>query len=139
MPERPLVLDTHVWIWTINGDPTITLSTRQKIRLALQKSRVLIPAICVWEVAMLWKRNRIQLREPLLDWVRAALEKSGFSLVPITDTIAVESALLPGKFHNDPADCLIVATARLEKAVLFTRDSRIMEYGRAGHVDIFGA
>jgi PIN domain nuclease of toxin-antitoxin system len=136
MSEQPLVLDTHVWIWIINGDQTIKASIRLRIQQALKKSRVLVPAICVWEVGMLWKKDRIQLQEPLLNWIRTALDKPGFSLAPITDAIAVESALLPGKFHNDPADCMIVATARLEKAILVTRDTRIIQYGQAGHVDV---
>jgi len=136
MPEQPLVLDTHVWIWTINGDQTIKTSVRQKIQSALKRSRVLVSAISVWEVGMLWNKDRIQLQEPLLNWVRTALDKSGFSLAPLTDAIAVESVLLPGQFHNDPADRTIVATARLEKALLLTRDSRIIEYGQSGHVDV---
>jgi PIN domain nuclease of toxin-antitoxin system len=123
-------------MWSVNGDETVSSDIRQRIRLACKKSRVLVPVICVWEVSMLWKKGRIQLREPLLEWVRAAFDKSGFLLAPLTETIAVESALLPGRFHSDPADCMIVATARLEKAILVTRDSRIIDYGKDGHVSV---
>ncbi len=139
MPEQSLVLDTHVWIWIINGDKTITSPVRQRIHSALKKSSVLVPVICLWELGMLWKKDRIQLQEPLLNWTRSALDKSGFTLAPMTDAIAIESSLLPGKFHNDPADCMIVATARSEKSILVTRDSRIIEYGKAGHVDVLAA
>jgi PIN domain nuclease of toxin-antitoxin system len=135
MAEQPLVLDTHVWIWIISGDQTIKTSIRQKIQLALEKSRVIVSAISVWEIGMLWKKGRIQLKEPLSNWVHTAIDRSGFFLAPLTDAIAVESIQLPGQFHNDPADRMIVATARLEKAVLLTRDSHITEYGNAGHVD----
>jgi PIN domain nuclease of toxin-antitoxin system len=136
MAEQPLVLDTHVWIWITNGEQIIKPAIRQRVQRALEKSRVFVQAISVWEVGMLWKKERIQLQEPLLNWVNTALDKTGFSLAPLTDTIAVESVLLPGKFHNDSADRMIVATARLEKAILLTRDSNIIDYGRAGHVDI---
>ena len=139
MPDVPLVLDTHMWIWIVEGNHTIDASVRQTIREALKKSRVLIPAICVWEVGMLVKKNRIQLKEPLVIWVRSALERSGFALAPLSEAIAVESTVLPGNFHSDPADCMIVATARLEKALLLTRDSRIVEYGQAGHVNVMTA
>lgn len=139
MLEPSLVLDTHIWIWCVSGDQTIDAGIRQRISLALRKSRVLVPAICVWELGMLWKKERIQLRVPPNDWVRSALDGSGFFLMPLTDAIALESSLLPGKFHSDPADCMIVATARLEKAILVTRDQRIIEYGQAGHVDILKA
>ncbi len=138
MAEQPLVLDTHVWIWIINGEQTIKPAIRQRVQRALEKSRVFVQAISVWEVGMLWKKDRIQLQEPLLNWVHTALDKTGFSLAPLTEAIAVESVLLPGKFHNDPADRMIVATARLEKAILLTRDSNIIDYGRSGHVDILG-
>jgi PIN domain nuclease of toxin-antitoxin system len=138
MPERALILDTHVWLWAVNGDPNIQPSIRRRIALALVKSRVLVPVISVWEVGMLWKKNRIQLKEPLREWVRSGLQRSGFSLAPLTEEIAVESSLLPGSFHNDPADAMIVATARVERALLFTRDSRMIEYGKAGHVDVLG-
>ncbi len=85
---------------------------------------------------MLWRKGRIQLTEPMHRWVREALDKSGFLLAPLTDTVAVEAALLPGDFHSDPVDCMIVATARLEKAVLLSRDNRMVAYGKSGHVRV---
>jgi PIN domain nuclease of toxin-antitoxin system len=135
MPEQPLVLDTHIWIWAVTGNKAISTTLRQRINVALQKSRVLVPAICVWEVGMLANKSRIQLKEPLLTWVSGALEKSGFTLLPINEAIAVEACLLPGDFHNDPADRIIVASARIEKAILVTRDSRILEYGETGYIN----
>jgi len=139
MPEHPIVLDTHIWIWAVTGDQTIGQSVRQKIRTCLKRGSVLVAAISVWEVGMLWKKNRIQLKEPLPDWVKSSFKNSGFLLAPITDDIALESCLLPGTFHSDPADSIIVATARLAKATLLTRDSLILAYGKAGHVDVHSA
>jgi PIN domain nuclease of toxin-antitoxin system len=139
MPEHPIVLDTHVWIWSVTGDPTLAESVRHKIRLCLKKSSVLVPFISVWEVGMLFKKNRLQLKEPLPDWVRSSFKISGFLLAPMTADIALESCLLPGIFHSDPADSIIVATARLSKATLLTRDRRILEYGKAGHIDVLSA
>lgn len=136
MRDRPLLLDTHVWIWIVNGDHEIKPSLREKVATALKNATVLVPSICIWEIGMLWKHKRIQLAKPLNTWIQEAIEKAGFNIVPLTDSIALESATLPGDFHNDPADCMIVATARVEDAVLVTRDSRILEYGKAGHVNI---
>ena len=136
MPEQSIVLDTHIWLWTVTGDRTIKTAIKQKISQSLKTGRVLVPAICLWEVGMLWKKERIQLRQPLRDWIEDAFDKSGFSLAPMNEAIALEASLLPGKFHNDPADCIIVATARLEKSLLLTRDSRIIDYGKGGHVDV---
>lgn len=136
MREQTIVLDTHIWLWAITGDKSISSTIRQRISLAIQKGRVLIPAICVWEVGMLLNKGRIQLNEPLTRWVSAAFEQSGFLLAPINETVAIESCLLPGNFHNDPADRLIVATTRIEKGTLITHDSRILEYAKAGHVHV---
>lgn len=136
MPEPPVLLDTHVWLWTLLGDETITEPARKRIALALKNSRVLISAISVWEAGMLWKKNRIQLRMPLFHWIRQSFQETGYTLLPLDDVIAAESSVLPGEFQSDPADCIIVASARIEQAVLLTRDARIIEYGRAGHVSV---
>lgn len=135
MAERPLVLDTHVWIWSVNGDTALKPAARQLISTALKKSLVLVPAICVWEIGMLWKRGRIQLSQPVGEWVTLAIERSGFALLNLDASSALESTMLPGDFHNDPADCIIVASARLQNALLLTRDRAIIKYSKDGHVD----
>lgn len=136
MSELPLLLDTHVWLWTLWGDKTVGEPARKRIALALKSSRVLISAISVWEAGMLWKKNRVQLRMPLSQWIQQSFHESGYSLLPLNDVIAAESCVLPGAFHSDPADCIIVASARIEQAVLLTRDARIIEYSRVGHVSV---
>lgn len=136
MREQALVLDTHVWIWLVAGDSRLSRSVRQRIDSSLAKNAILIPAICVWEVAMLWKRNRIQLHQPINSWVRSALEEPGCTLVPLTEDISLEAALLPGEFRSDPADCMIIATTRVNRAILVTADRQISDYGNLGHVDV---
>ncbi len=135
MPERPVVLDTHVWIWAVTGDSALKLPARQLITDALKASTVLVPAICVWEVALLCRKQQLQLTQPVHEWIRTALEKPGFLLLKLDSDVAVESTQLPGTFHQDPADCMIVASARIFNAILLTKDARILEYGKAGHVD----
>lgn len=135
MVERSLVLDTHVWLWSVAGDSALKSSARQLISTALRKSLVMVPAISVWEIGMLWQRGRIQLSQPVSEWVRGAIEKSGFTLLPLDAAIALESTMLPGTLHSDPADCMIVASARLHNALLLTRDAKIIKYGNLGHVD----
>jgi PIN domain nuclease of toxin-antitoxin system len=133
-----IVLDTHVLIWIVNGDAEqIKPHTREKVQAALKDGGVLIPAICVWEIGMLCKKERIRLAKPVSAWIRDALALTRFKLAPLNELIALEAATLPGDFHNDPADCLIVATARVENAVLLTRDQSLIEYGKAGHVHAF--
>ncbi len=70
------------------------------------------------------------LDQPVLTWIRTAIKLSGIHLARLTPEITVESTELPGVFHGDPADRLIVATARIMNLTLITRDEKILEYGR---------
>ena len=134
-----LVLDTHVWIWLVAGDPTLPAGARDAIEAAAADGSVLVPAISVWEVALLESRGRIVLDRPRTQWVSEALAAPGLALAPLTPEVAVESCRLPAPFHDDPADRMIVATARAAGATLVTRDKRILDYGARGHVAVFGA
>ena len=130
-----VLLDTHVWIWLLSGDEQLRSSKcLAAIEQARRVSGVKVSAISVWEVAMLEARGRISFPIDCLDWVRKALAAPGISLAPIMPEIAVASSRLPGEFHGDPADRIIVATARNFGATLVTRDERILSYGRHKHV-----
>jgi PIN domain nuclease of toxin-antitoxin system len=72
-------------------------------------------------------------------WVRNALATPGLILAPLTPEIAIASTRLPGDLHGDPADRLIVATARVHGATLMTKDSKLLAYGRAGHASVMRA
>lgn len=137
MAETAFVLDTHAWIWYVSGDAEIKASSRNYLETKFANNPVLIPAICVWEIALLSKRSRLHLAKPLADWVHEALSRPRFTLSPLDERIAMEAANLPPGFHNDPADCMIVATARVADATLVTRDKRIIDYAESGHVRVF--
>jgi PIN domain nuclease of toxin-antitoxin system len=98
------------------------------------ESRVLVSAISVWEVGMLEAKGRIRLGKDREAWVPEALSLPGVRLVPVDDRVALSSTRLPGDFHGDPADRLLVATARALDATLATRDTAILAYGREGYV-----
>lgn len=85
---------------------------------------------------MLQERQRITLSLPVQRWRDIVLETSGFIESPLSGEIAIESVTLPGKFHNDPADRMLIATARLNGWTLATRDEKILSYGNAGNVDV---
>lgn len=88
----------------------------------------LVSAISVWEVAMLVAKRRIQLDRPVELWVDVALALPGVLLAPLEPVIAVRSTKLPGEFHPDPADRIIVATALEHAAPILTPDDRIRSY-----------
>lgn len=131
---RPLLLDTHVWLWLVNADPGLSMRVRRAITITAAESRVLVSAISVWEVGMLEAKGRIRLGKDCEAWVREALSLPGLRLVPVDDRVAVSSTRLPGSFHGDPADRMLVATARALDATLVTRDGPILTYGRSGYV-----
>jgi len=91
------------------------------------------------EVALLESKRRLHLNMDCLEWVRQALETPSLSLVPLTPEIAVDSTRLPGGLHADPADRILVATARNIGARLITRDQALLEYGRRHHARIVSA
>ena len=118
-----IVLDTHAWIWLVSDPDKLGNAGRKAI--GRDRSRG-IAAISCWEVAMLAARGRIELDRDPVTWMDDALEAEDIELLPLTPAVAVASAQL-GKFHGDPADRLIVATALTHGAVLITRDERIRD------------
>jgi PIN domain nuclease of toxin-antitoxin system len=97
---------------------------------------LLLSVMSVWELGILEAKGRIQLHAPCEQWVQEALAMPGLSVAPLTPEIALASSRLPQPFHGDPADRIIVATARTMGVRLATRDSKILEYGRQRHVAV---
>jgi PIN domain nuclease of toxin-antitoxin system len=93
-----------------------------------------VSSISVWEIALLESKGRLVLPMGAGEWIRRALERVDFELVRLEPEIAIESCRLPGSFHADPADRFLVATARIKKLTLVTRDARILKYARQGHL-----
>ena len=129
-----LLIDTHAWIWYINGSNEINKNSRKIITTALHDNRAYLAAISLWEIGMLEKKQRITLEMPALEWINKSIAITHIRVQPISPAIAIESCHLPGKFHDDPADRLIVATARVEALTLMTRDKQILAYGQHKYV-----
>jgi PIN domain nuclease of toxin-antitoxin system len=124
--HRVIVLDTHAWIWWVS-DPSLLSKLAER---AIRNARTIsIPAIVVWEFAMLVSKGRLEIDRPPLEWVRAALALPRVELLSLSPMVAVHSTQLGGGFHGDPADRLIVASAAVESAPLVSKDERIHEYG----------
>jgi PIN domain nuclease of toxin-antitoxin system len=122
-----IVLDTHIWIWWIHDDPSLT--QRQKAWIQEHEEQGLgVSAISCWEVAKLVEYNRLTLSCSVAEWFDQALTYPGIQLLHLTPRIAAESTQLPGAFHRDPADQIIVATARVYDCPLLTADDKILRY-----------
>ena len=131
------VLETHVWIWIMEGvKAELSAATIRLVEQAAADSALAVAAISVWEVAMLEKKRRITLSRSIDEWTRAALTAPGIRLVDLSPEIAIESTRLPGEPHRDPADRIIIATARVLGATLVTRDAKFVSYASGGHVRV---
>ena len=105
------LMDTHIWIWWVQGDKRLT----DRCIAAMDKcaeNEIGISIISCWEVAMLHSHGRISFSCSLDDWLEKACAYPGINILPLTRDAAVNSSRLPGDFHRDPADRMLVATAR---------------------------
>ena len=121
-----IVLDTHIWIWWADNNPRLTQQHREWIQ-QYQPQGLEVSIISCWEVAKLVENNRLAMSIAVDEWLTAALAYPGVQLLNLTIPIVVESTKLTG-FHRDPADQLIVATARIYGCPLLTADSKILAY-----------
>ena len=121
------VVDTHIWVWWIHGDAALSAPTRELLDSS-EQSGIGVSAISCWEVAKLVERQRLSLPCPVFDWIQQALSYPGVRLLDLSPRVCVESTQLPGTFHRDPADQIIVATARVFDAPLVTVDAKILAY-----------
>jgi PIN domain nuclease of toxin-antitoxin system len=122
-----IVLDTHIWVWWVHGDPRLS----QSHQATLQQNETTglgVSVISCWEVAKLVEYDRLVLPIPVGEWLDQALAYPGIQLLDLTPRIIVESTQLPSPFHRDPADQLIVATARVHNSPLMTADDKILNY-----------
>ncbi len=121
------LIDTHIWIWLVNGDKKLLQEYSDYLR-EHEEEGLGVSVISCWEVAKLVEGGRITLALPVGYWLAQALAYPGVRLLQLSPEIAVESTRLPGLFHKDPADQIIVATAHLYGCPLMTMDTKIRAY-----------
>lgn len=122
-----ILLDTHIWVWWIQQDPRLSREASEYLD-SLDPQEIGVNAISCWEVATLHSLGRIAFQPTLEDWMDSALVRTGITLIPLSPGIAIESVQLPGKFHRDPADRILVATARIHACPMVTADEKILAY-----------
>jgi PIN domain nuclease of toxin-antitoxin system len=126
-----LLLDTHAALWLDNGDP-LSAAAHQAIRRAAPAGGVLVSPVSAWEIGLLVSKGRLALDLEPVAWFQRFLRVAGIRLTPFTVGIAAGCSFLPEPFHGDPADRMLVATARACGVPLVTRDRRILDYATSG-------
>jgi PIN domain nuclease of toxin-antitoxin system len=126
--QMPTLLDTHAWVWWLTEDPRLSRRAKSVIAAALGRRDLWISLISVWEVAKKVEKRQLILDRPLDQWLDEAVTPPGLGVWELTRPILVQSGELPQPFHGDPADQILVATARRHGAMLVTKDSRIRRY-----------
>jgi PIN domain nuclease of toxin-antitoxin system len=116
-----------------NG-PRLGDSTRKLLNEAARQNRIAVSAITPWEIALLVAKKRLQLDADVLLWLQMALAKPGVSLIPLDPEISVASTRLPFEMHPDPADRILVATARHIGATLVTADRLLLDLAAKGNI-----
>jgi PIN domain nuclease of toxin-antitoxin system len=123
-----IVLDTHVWLWWISGSDALSASAREVIEGNLAQRMIHVSCISVWEVALLVRRDRLELTMDVGDWIARCEALPFLHFVPVTNQVALRSVNLPNGLHKDPADRMIIATTLVLGGTLVTKDERIRSY-----------
>ena len=125
-----IILDTHILVWWVSGENQLSDKAQKAIKKEMNRDGdILVSSITAWEISMLVNKNRLMLTMDVDTWLDTVNEIKCVSFVPVDNKVAVESTRLPGEFHKDPADRMIVSLARTLSAPLVTADEKILNYG----------
>ncbi|MFN2375271.1 MAG: type II toxin-antitoxin system VapC family toxin [Candidatus Binatia bacterium] len=120
-----VLLDTHIWLWWLTAASPLTAAERAALDQAAERRDLCIAAISMWEVQILHAKGRLELPLPFAEWISRATEEAVIRTLPLDRDVVIAVDGLPGSFHGDPADRIIVATARAHALPLATRDAAI--------------
>jgi PIN domain nuclease of toxin-antitoxin system len=132
--SRSLLLDTHAILWMFGGEALSGPATAAIDEVWTSGGALLVSPISTWEIGMLVRKGRIALPIAPMRWVKAMLEAPGVQLAEMSPEVLVDASFLPMCPLRDPADQILVATARATGSALITRDGPILSYAEAGHV-----
>jgi PIN domain nuclease of toxin-antitoxin system len=127
-----ILLDTHIWVWWVSQPGRLVRRHRQLLEQGPDRVHG-VSIISCWEVAKLVQYGRLKLDRPVALWIEKALAEPALHLLPLSPRIVVESTRLPEPFHRDPADQLLVATARILDCPFLTEDQKITTYPHVRH------
>lgn len=123
-----ILLDTQIWIWWVTQSGQMPSAIMEHLNAHRAPSEFGVSEISVWEVAKKVERGKLRVGRTLDEWLGQAVVAPGVEMLPVTAAEFIESTRLPGVFHRDPADQIIVACARRRGLSLLTSDRQIRAY-----------
>jgi PIN domain nuclease of toxin-antitoxin system len=131
-----MLLDTHVLIWLLLEDARLGRAARQTITTF--KGQAYLSAITAWEIGMLVGKGRVGIAD-VAGWFDEVVAEGRFEIVPVGTAIAIDAGTLQAGVHGDPADRILIATARWLDCPLVTVDGKILDYAAAGYLKVIDA
>jgi PIN domain nuclease of toxin-antitoxin system len=126
--ELMIVLDTQVWLWWVHDVSKLTKRASFAIKQAEETGGIRVSVISVWEIAVKSALGKLELSMEMDEWFRLAKSYPNLVVEPVSAQDVIASARLPGNFHKDPADRIIVAMSRRYGVSLVTSDGLIQAY-----------
>ena len=134
-----ILIDTQALVWLVEANSRLGIKAKIIIEEERAGGGVMIAPISVWEASMLVDKDKISLSRPVREWFEAVLAVPGFGLADLTVAIGADAGSLPGDIHGDPADRIIIATARALGCPVLTADRKILAYAAVGHLQAIDA
>ena len=127
-----MLLDTHVWLWAVDGSPKLGGKTRRRLDKASRslQGEVCVSAVSAFEIAALHTTGRVQLNQPVERWMREAIDRAKLRVIDLEPDIALDAGSIPATALPDPFDRCLVATAREYAMPLVTCDRRLLDYAK---------
>ena len=131
-----MLLDTHVWIWAVDGGAKLGPKTRRRLSMpssgrTRHAGPALISTASIFEVAALHTAGRLRFTQQVERWIRESVDRGGLRVVEIDRDVALDAGMIPASALADPIDRCLVATAREHQVPLVTADRRILGYARS--------
>lgn len=123
-----IVLDTHVWLWWLHEPDRLSTDAAKRILQEQESGSIIVSAISAWEVAVKVQSGKLAIPMDINRWYELARSYPATVIEPLSPVDAIASTQLPGSFHKDPADRIIVSLARRRAVPLLTCDRKILEY-----------
>ena len=129
------LLDTHIWIWYAKGDrQRLSNKSVNQLQTWDEQGALFLSVMSVWELGLLDAKHRIHLGRPISEWIDTFFARTHFQIIGLDIPIALDANQLPGSFHPDPIDRILIATTRHHELTLITEDKKILDYAQQGYV-----